>query len=263
MCDEQVQGLQTTLHRFATGVPILLLQGVEDINPTVVESMQNINTIKVENDTDVGLEEHPVCMHNVVYVPSTFSMSETEPEHNIDRIKVENDMGMVTEEDPVCMRSNDVYIPSAYCERESEPEQNVDRIKVENETAMVSEEDPRCVDSNDADIPSALSVQETVPEKKIDGIKAENDTDIDIEEGSICIKTDDVGILSSVSKKESGPECALKDHQLIRGTEDLCMPDTGSNSLSNKRVRKKRTHLHSGKHAYVCQLCDKTFSRKG
>jgi hypothetical protein len=41
---------------------------------------QNINTIKVENDTDVGPEEHPVCMHNVVYVPSAFSMSNTEPE---------------------------------------------------------------------------------------------------------------------------------------------------------------------------------------
>jgi len=41
---------------------------------------QNFNTIKVENDTDVGPEEDPVCMHNVVYVPSAFSMSETEPE---------------------------------------------------------------------------------------------------------------------------------------------------------------------------------------
>jgi len=42
MCDEQVQRLQTTLHPFATGVPILLLQGVEDINPTVMESMVSV-----------------------------------------------------------------------------------------------------------------------------------------------------------------------------------------------------------------------------
>jgi len=42
MCDEQVQSLQTTLHPFATGVPILLLQGVEDINPSVVESMVSV-----------------------------------------------------------------------------------------------------------------------------------------------------------------------------------------------------------------------------
>jgi len=42
MCDEQVQSLQTILHPFATGVPILLLQGVEDINPTVVESMVSV-----------------------------------------------------------------------------------------------------------------------------------------------------------------------------------------------------------------------------
>lgn len=41
MCD-QVQSLQTTLHPFATGVPILLLQGVEDINPTVMESMVSV-----------------------------------------------------------------------------------------------------------------------------------------------------------------------------------------------------------------------------
>jgi hypothetical protein len=42
MCDEQIQSLQTTLHPFATGVPILLLQGVEDINPSVVESMVSV-----------------------------------------------------------------------------------------------------------------------------------------------------------------------------------------------------------------------------
>jgi hypothetical protein len=48
MCDEQVQGLQTTLHPFATGVPILLFQGVEDINPTVVESM--VSVLRTENN---------------------------------------------------------------------------------------------------------------------------------------------------------------------------------------------------------------------
>jgi hypothetical protein len=42
MCDEQVQSLQTSLHPFATGVPILLLQGVEDINPNVMESMVSV-----------------------------------------------------------------------------------------------------------------------------------------------------------------------------------------------------------------------------
>jgi hypothetical protein len=46
MCDEQVQSLQTTLHPFATGVPILVFQRVEDINPTVVESMVSVLRIK-------------------------------------------------------------------------------------------------------------------------------------------------------------------------------------------------------------------------
>jgi hypothetical protein len=47
MCDEQVQGLQTTLHPFATGVPVLLLHGV-DINPAVVESM--VSVLRTENN---------------------------------------------------------------------------------------------------------------------------------------------------------------------------------------------------------------------
>jgi L-lactate permease len=47
MCDERVQSLQTTLHPFATGVPILLLQGVEDINPTVVEGMVSVQRTEI------------------------------------------------------------------------------------------------------------------------------------------------------------------------------------------------------------------------
>jgi hypothetical protein len=42
MCDEQVQSLQTTLHSCATGVPILLLQRVEDSDPAVMESMVSV-----------------------------------------------------------------------------------------------------------------------------------------------------------------------------------------------------------------------------
>jgi hypothetical protein len=42
MCDEQVQSLQTTLHTCGTGVPILLLQSVEDIDPALVESMVSV-----------------------------------------------------------------------------------------------------------------------------------------------------------------------------------------------------------------------------
>jgi hypothetical protein len=41
---------------------------------------QNINTIKVENDMDFGTEEDPVRTHNVVYIPSAFSVRETESE---------------------------------------------------------------------------------------------------------------------------------------------------------------------------------------
>jgi hypothetical protein len=49
MCDdEQVQSLQTTMHPFATGVPILLFQRVEDINPTVVESM--VSVLRIGNN---------------------------------------------------------------------------------------------------------------------------------------------------------------------------------------------------------------------
>jgi hypothetical protein len=47
MGDEQVQSLQTTQHPVATGVPVLFKR-VEDINPTVVESM--VSVLMIENN---------------------------------------------------------------------------------------------------------------------------------------------------------------------------------------------------------------------
>jgi len=73
MCDEQVQGLQTTLHRFATGVPILLLQGVEDINPTVVESM--VSVLRTENNFIMLFCCIYVAMETKLYVDICFSFA--------------------------------------------------------------------------------------------------------------------------------------------------------------------------------------------
>jgi len=73
MCDEQVQSLQTTLHPFATGVPILLLQGVEDINPSVVESM--VSVLSTEKNFIVLLYCIYVAMGTKLYGEMCFSFA--------------------------------------------------------------------------------------------------------------------------------------------------------------------------------------------
>ncbi|XP_023719522.1 zinc finger and SCAN domain-containing protein 12 isoform X3 [Cryptotermes secundus] len=241
MCDERVSSLQDTLQSLGSKVPKIILQTLEKIYPQV-GNVQNIDTVKAENDVDAEEDFIGIKMDEI-YAPSAFSVNMTEPENCLDVLKAE---------------------PSSYSETCVTSSCDGNHVGNNEEVRNVQEDDPLLM-------PPVIKVEH---ENCMDLLKVEpgsyNETcltsshdgsevlSVNVEEATNVQEEDDpLQISLPVIKAEY--ESTRTKHQVSHDEGCVYACDICHQSCPIQSAQRAHCCLYSGERLYSCDACKKSF----